>query len=311
MKFTKLGALAMALALLAGDAFAQSRGNLRITGRVLDETGKPIADAQVRAAKRTETKPEIFSAKTNDKGEYSIDGLAAGEWVLEGMKEGIGAKEASATLTDGTRTTTVDITITKAAAPKADPSAEIQASHQQAVQLWQAGKPAEAKKIYEDLLVKYPTVYQLNVPLANIYAEEKNYARAIELMKIAVDKDPANVDWQVLYGEMVLESGDREAGTKLLQAVDITKVKDHRAFTNLAINYINSGKAVEAVDLLTKLIAQFPTEPALLYYRGRAHIAATKLPEAKADLEKFVAAAPAGAPQLADANKLLAQLNKK
>ena len=305
-----LGAFAVAVTLLADGAFAQSRGTLRITGRVLDEAGKPVADAQVRAAKRTEAKPEIFSAKTNEKGEYSIEGLAAGEWVLEGMKEGVGVKEASATLTEGTRTTTVDITIAKAA-PKADPSAEIQTGHQQAIQLWQGGKPAEAKKIYEDLLVKYPNVYQLNVPLANIYADEKNYAKAVALMKIAADKDPANLEWQVLYGELLIESGDKEGGAKLLQAIDITKVKDHRAFTNLAINYINTGKATEAVDLLTKLVAQFPTEPSLLYYRGKAYIVATKLPEAKADLDKFVAAAPPGTPQLEDAKKLLDQLNKK
>ena len=79
---------------------------------------------------------------------------------------------------------------------------------------------------------------------------------------------------------------------------------------NSAINDINTGKADEAVALLTKLIAQFPTDPSLLYYRGRAYIVATKLPEAKADLEKFVAAAPT-APQAADAKRLLEQLNKK
>jgi hypothetical protein len=37
---------------------------------------------------------------------------------------------------------------------------------------------------------------------------------------------------------------------------------------------------------------------------------ATKLPEAKADFEKFVAAAPT-APQAADAKRLLEQLTKK
>jgi hypothetical protein len=48
-----------------------------------------------------------------------------------------------------------------------------------------------------------------------------------------------------------------------------------------------------------------------LYLRGRAYLAATKLPEAKADLEKYVATAPATSAQMADAKKLLDQLNKK
>ena len=108
--FRVLPALALILA-LAATAAAQSRGNLRISGKVLDEAGKPVAEAEVRAAKRGETQPEVFTAKTNDKGEYTINGLAPGEWVLEAAKEGVGVKEASATLTAGVRTTTVDITI--------------------------------------------------------------------------------------------------------------------------------------------------------------------------------------------------------
>ena len=55
-------------------------------------------------------------------------------------------------------------------------------------------------------------------------------------------------------------------------------------------------------------MAQFPTDNSLYYYRGRALIAAKKLPEAKADLEKYVAAAPADARELADAKKILEQL---
>ena len=106
-------------------------------------------------------------------------------------------------------------------------------------------------------------------------------------------------------------AGDKAGAAKVLEAVDLAKARESRPFTNLAINYINDGKGTEAVDLLTKVMARFPEDHTLLYYRGRAYIAATQLPEAKADLEKFVAAAPPGSPQMADARKLLEQLNKK
>jgi predicted Zn-dependent protease len=311
MKFLKTVSTLAIVLLLTASAAAQSRGNLRITGRVLDQTGTPVPDAQVTATRRGDATAEKFSAKTNDKGEYSINNLVAGVWIVRGEKEGIGAQEVDATLADAARTTTVDITI---APPKADPSAEIQAGHQQGIKLWQEGKPAEARKIYIDLLAKYPQVHQLNVPLANIYADEKNFPKAIEHMKIAVDKEPTNVEWKIVYAELLMEGGSKEDAAAILEAIDITQVKDHRAFTNLAINYINVGKepeAMKAVDLMTKLIAQFPTDPSLFYYRAKGYIVATKLPEAKADLEKFVAAAPPNAPQMADAKKLLDQLNKK
>jgi tetratricopeptide (TPR) repeat protein len=306
--FRVLPALALILA-LAATAAAQSRGNLRISGKVLDEAGKPVADAQVRAAKRGETQPEVFTAKTNDKGEYTINGLAAGEWVLEAAKEGVGVKEASATLTAGVRTTTVDITIAKPA-PTVNPSVEISEADKRAIELAQAGKFAEARAIYEELVAKYPSVHGLHVRIATMYAEDKNPAKGLEHVKIALEKEPANVDFKTLQAELMMESGDKAGAAKVLESIDLALVRDPRAFTNMAINHINDGKPAEAIDLLTKLMAQFPNEKSLLYYRGRAYIVATKLPEAKADLEAFVAAAPT-APQAADAKKLLEQLNKK
>jgi len=306
--FRVVTALAIVLAMGVAAA-AQSRGPLRITGKVLDEAGRPVVDAQVRAAKKGETQPEVFTAKTNDKGEYTINGVGPGDWVLEAMKEGVGVQETTATLTAGQRTATVDITIAMPA-PKVDPSVEINAEHQRAIALAQANKIPEARKIYDDLLAKYPTVYQLHAMLANMYAAENNTAKGLEHIRIALEKEPANTDYKLLEAELLMESGDKAGAQKILDAVDLTQVKDPRAFTNLAINHINEGKHAEAIDLLTKLIAQFPNDKALLYYRGRAYIVATKLPEAKADLEAFVAAAPT-APQAADAKKLLEQLNKK
>lgn len=303
-----VSAVLMVLTLATG-AFAQSRGNLRINGRVLDEAGQPVADADVRAAKKGEAQPEVFTAKTNAKGEYSINGLAAGDWILEAMKEGVGVKEASATLNEATRSTTVDFTLAKPT-PKVDPNVDIQTEDKRAIDLARSGKIPEARKIYEDLLQKYPSVYQLHERLATMYATEGNSAKALEHVKIALEKEPENADYKALYGELLIDSGDVPGAEKVLQTVDLAKVQEPRAFVNLAINHINAGKHAEAIDLLTKLIARFPNDKTLLYYRGRAYIVATKLPEAKTDLEAFLAAAPT-APQAADAKKLLDQLTKK
>lgn len=312
MKFFRVIAAPVLMLTMAVGAAAQSRGSQRVTGKVLDEAGKPVVGAQVRAAKKGELKPDVFTAKTNDKGEYTLNGLAAGDWVIEARKEGTGAQEVGASLVAGERTTTVDITIAKPApaAPVVDPSVEIAAEDKRAVELAQAGKIAEARKVYEDLLVKYPEVYGLHMRLAAMYAAESNHQKGLEHIKLALEKEPENVDFTVLQAELMLESGDKEGARVVLDTVDITKIKEPRAFVNSAINDINSGKADNAVALLTKLIAQFPDDPSLFYYRGRAFIVATKLPEAKADLEKFVAAAPTS-PQAADAKRLLEQLNKK
>jgi Flp pilus assembly protein TadD len=80
---------------------------------------------------------------------------------------------------------------------------------------------------------------------------------------------------------------------------------------NAAINQINDGKGLEAVETLNKLAAQFPTNAQIYYYRGRAYLAASKFDEAKADLEKFISMAPADSKDAAEAKKILAQMVKK
>ena len=311
-------ALLMALTLSAA-ASAQSRGKLRLTGKVLNEAGQPVDGADVRAAKKGEAEPEIRATKTNKSGEWTLAGLAAGEWVIEAMKDGVGAT-VTEKLTEDVASKTVTITFGKTAAPGAaapaapDPATEINAADAEAIKLAKEGKIAEARKIYEDLLAKYPTVHQLNAMLAQMYAAENNVAKASEHVKIALEKEPANVDYLMLHAELLMEAGDKEGAQKILDAIDISKIKNPRAFINSAIHKINTGdkvQAEQAVELLTKLMAQFPNDPLLLYLRARAYIAGTKLVEAKADLEKYVATAPPTAQQMADAKKLLEQLNKK
>src|SRR5436190_17964802 len=175
-------ALIVALLLSAG-AFAQSRGALRLSGKVVDEAGQPVDGADVRAAKKGEATPQVFTAKTNKKGEWAIGGIAAGDWVIEAMKEGVGRQEVSETITEAEKTKTVSLTLSSkpggaaAAAAPVDPSVEINAEHAKAIELARAGKIPEARAIYDALLVKYPAVYQLHAMLANMYAAENNAAK--------------------------------------------------------------------------------------------------------------------------------------
>jgi Flp pilus assembly protein TadD len=107
-----------------------------------------------------------------------------------------------------------------------------------------------------------------------------------------------------------MESGDNAGATAILGAIDLKDVKDPYTHINQAIYLINGKKGAEAVDLLTKLMAQFPNTPELYYYRGRAYVVSDKLEDAKTDLEKFVSLAPPTAKEVADAKKILEQIKK-
>jgi predicted Zn-dependent protease len=291
-------ALILLCLLLAGPAMAQPRG--RLTGKILDDQGKPAAGVEVHAVRTGEPAPTV--AKTNEKGEWQMQ-LAVGQWNFEFVKPGFDSQRMSVTVADG-RNPPIEMKLTKTV----DPNVELQEQMKKAVELQQGGKTADARKIIEDLLVKYPTAVRLNAFLAQLYEAEKNYDKAIEYARISVEKEPTEMELKMFLAELLTQKGDKVEAQKVLDAIDMTQVKDPTVFLNQAISSINAGKADEAIATLDKVAKQFPTRSDVFYFRARANIVAKKMAEAKADLEKFVSLAPPDSPQLADAKKLLEQL---
>jgi carboxypeptidase family protein len=297
----------IAAAILASSALAQSRGNARLNGKVVDEQGQPVADVVVKAQMNGQT--EILSGKTDKKGEFRINGLANGEWKVELSKPDLGTTVEMVEVR-GDSAPALNVTLKKGA-PNVDPTAEINAELTRAATIAQSGKIPEARKIYEDLLVKYPSVYQIQGFIARTYAAETppNIPKALEHLKLNMEKEPANVELKLFHAELLMESGDKAASKAILDGIDLTQVKDPYTYINHSINLINDKKGLEAAELLTKLLAQFPTANELYYYRGRAYVSAEKLDEARADLEKFVSLAPT-AKEAADAKKIIDQIKK-
>lgn len=297
--------------LLAGAnaALAQVRGDARVAGKVVDENGQPLEGVEIRAVKTGEK--QVLTGKTNKRGEWMLNALAAGEWNLEFVKDGFDPQRVTIDLDESGNVPSVAVTLAKPAPPPPDPNVEIQAELKRAQGMIEGSQFADARKVYEDLLAKYPSLHQLHRFIASTYAGEKNYDRAIEQMRLLQEKDPENVDVQLLTAELLIEKGDKAEGLKVLESVDITKVKDPFPFINGAITLINDGKPDDAIAWLEKVYKQFPNLIEFYYYRGRAHLAAERVAEARADLEKFVASAPPTARELPDARKVLEQIKEK
>jgi tetratricopeptide (TPR) repeat protein len=297
--------LACALALVAapGVLRAQMSGEASIGGKVVDEQKKPVPDVVVKAQLAGQTPPR--QAKTNNRGDWSINNIGGGIWELEFTKQGFAPQRVTLELKPDQRISSIEVVL---APPAPDPNAEIQAEVKRAAELLQNKQIAEGRKVYETLLAKYPNLHQLHEFIGRTYAVENQFDKAIEHMRVAVEKDPENAQAKVLLGDLLMEKGEKAEAQQLLESVDLAKIEDPAPFINLAITKINDQKIDESIALLEKLIARFPMEPSLLYYRGRAQLAAKKLPEAKADLEKFVAAAMPDARELPDAKRILEQL---
>ena len=290
---------------VATAAAAQGKGPASIKGKIVDDTGKPALDVMVRAAKTGDA--QILETRTTDKGEWEIKGMTPGQWNFEFAKAGFDPQRMEVKIAERGNPP-IEMKLTKSTAPAVDPNVEIQEELKKAMALAQAGKNADARKVIDDVLVKYPAAFRLNAFIATTYQEEKNFDKAIEHQKIVVDKEPADIEMKMFLAELMTAKGDKEGAQKILDSIDITQAKDATMFINQAISAINAGRADDAVALLDKLATQFPTRPDIIYYRARAKIVGKKMVEAKADLEKFVSMAPPDARELPDAKKLLEQL---
>src|SRR4051812_16615858 len=142
------------MALLALPALGQSKGNATLAGKIVDDHGQPVADATVVALMVGQT--ETVSATTDKKGEWKLKNLAEGQWRVEASKEGLETSKQVVEIRNA-KVPMISMTMAKETA-KADPTVEINTAVAHAAELAQGGKIPEARKIYEDLLVKYPSV---------------------------------------------------------------------------------------------------------------------------------------------------------
>ena len=290
---------------------AQNRGKGKAQGKVVDEQGQPLGDVIIAAVLSGTDKP-FQQTKSNNKGEWKVENLAAGKWkIYFGGKQGLEETSVDLEVGESGTLTVPDVKLGK----PVDHDALISGQIQNAAKMLQERNAAGARKIYEDLLAKYPQAQapfraQVHGAIAQTYIADNQAAPALEQLKKALELDPGNTDMQVIYAEMLMQAGDpaqKAEGEKILLGLDVTKVKDPFPYMNVVIGQINAKKPEDALALLNKLMNQFPTDMTLYYYRGRANLAASKLPEAKADLEKFIAASPS-AREAPDAKKILEQM---
>lgn len=312
MSKTGAGAVGAVVFALLFSCAAQAqvwRGMGRVGGKVVDEGGSPIAGVTVRALLPSAGNVGPEPAVSNKKGEWSIGGIARGDWALDFVKEGYETRSVTVSVSEFARLPPMEVALTKAA-PVVDPNAEIKEWLTEAAALVNAKDYEKARAVYERLIAKYPQVYQFHPLMARTYVAENQLDKAIEQLRIALEKSPDNVDVQLLLGNTLIENGNEEEGRRIIESIDITKVKDPVVFVNAGISLMNEGKAAQAWTLFDRVVQGFPDQADGYYYRGLTAVQLGKTSEGVADLEKFVAMAPAGAPELPMAKELLEGLKK-
>lgn len=273
----------------------------RLAGKVTDEQGTPVEGATVKFDLPGSGGTQ---AKTDKKGEWALGGIARGAWNIDFEKAGYEPVHISVTLEELSRVPPIQTTL-KPSAP--DPNQVIQADLVKGAALLNEKKFAEARGIYEAILAKYPQAFQVEPLIARTYYGEKQFDKAIDHLKIAVQKNPEAIENKLLLGNILMEQGRTEEGRQVLASVDDAAVKDPTTFVNVGIGLINQGKPDEARVYFEKAIARFPQSGDAYYYRALVRLQKNDVEGTKADLTKFLELAP-NAPEAAAARKALGQI---
>lgn len=314
------GALAILLGLIAGVAAAQEGlGTGRVTGKVVDETGAPIAGAEIVAASlQSATK---LTAVTDPKGNFAIAGFGTGPWRFTAAKPGYAGAPFDMQVRQLAKNPPVTLTLKKAsgaAAPALDEG--IRKDFEEANRLAVEGRVAEAAAQFESLLSRRPGIYQIHLNAALCYLKLENLEKAKAHFQATLDlvlkdggtyeKDAAASSKALIgLGEAEMRSGELEAATvHFRRALEIAPDDEIIAY-NVAEVLFSAQDVDQAIGYYEQALRIKKDWPKPLYKLGLAHLNKGNYDQALQYLNRFIEVDPEN-PQAAQARSMIETIKK-
>ena len=157
----------------------------RMSGKVTDEEGEPLEGVKVKLNLPGAGGTEL---KTNKKGEFETGAIARGDWQIDFDFSPYEGRRITVSVAELTRTPPVEIKL------KLDVNEAIRVEVIATGDLLSQEKYAEARARHESVLKRYPNAYRLEQYIARTCYLEKNFGEAITHMKIAIEKDPSDIE---------------------------------------------------------------------------------------------------------------------
>jgi tetratricopeptide (TPR) repeat protein len=284
------------MTLLFGAANAFAVGEARLVGKVVDAaTKQPIPEAKI-TLDATEAKTVHQEAKVKKDGSYALfvlDGTV--HYKLVYSAPGYTPFEETVKLKLG-EPNKKDVELTKggavsggvaAAQPSVDPAV---IAYNEGAALANEGKSAEAIAKFEAAIAAKPNFTPAMIALAKTNLKSKNHAKAIEWAKKALEIDDEDTDmWAVLYNAYTA-TGDKAAAAEAQKRLPANAGQ----LFNDAAKLINAGKDTEAEKLLKQAVAADDKLARAYYELGMIYVRSGKSAEAKTNLSKYLELEPSG-----------------
>lgn len=298
--------------LAAPQALAQT-GTAR--GKVMDEQGQPLVDAQIVIEFQGGVTRKI-ETKTNKKGEYTQVGLAPGTYRVTASKEGFQSGYIEQRVNLGEATMLPDMKLRtleaaqKAAAAAGD-SGALAASFRAAAELLQQGKLDEAEAAFKDLQAKNPSIAEVPYNLGIIANRKKDWPSAEGYFKRAIELKPDFGDAYASLAGVYQAMGQPQKAEEVMKAAGEAIGSDPNVLFNQAVLLLNQGKYADAEAIFKQVEAADAKNVEVQYHLATIALNLGKTDECVSRLEKYIASNPTNATNLQTAQGLLAALKPK
>ena len=324
--------VATAVALVAGlvsAPAARAQGTCTALGRVVDGEGSPIPDVQVLLDYKGHVLQK-YRTKTDKNGVFTHVNVYTGPYRITLKKEGVGERSFDYNMQEidrlqqppefkllpprvqvnaapGSGLTPADATPGAAPVDAIQLAGEINA----AMALSREGKGDEAIAAYEGILAKAPGVPLVHYNLGTAYKKKGEPAKAEAAMRRSVELDPRFVEGWIGLATLLAEGGKRDEAIKVVQQGIAANEQSGLLQYALGVLAEGSGDAATAKKAFLEAERLDPQNVETQYHLATVALNQNDKAGAIARLEKFVAAAPAGTPNVDVAKSLLAALQKK
>jgi Flp pilus assembly protein TadD len=322
--------------LLAPAAARAQLDRSTIRGLVVDEQDQPIPGVAIELEFKGESRQKILKKTATDKkGAFIYVGLTPGPWRLSFSKDGFKTFRFETALSSGGISEIPPIKL--AAGPAADaaaagaapagptlppPSSEksgekeaekkkqLGDKYNKAVEAMRAGQGAEAEALFQEVLAEVPGLAEAHHNIGYLHAQRNDIPVAEAEFRKAIELQPQVSDSYLALATLLERSKRGDDAVKLLQDASGTFASDARFQFTLGATAFNQGRSAEAQAAFAKVTELDSANAEAHFYLGSLAVSRNDVPGAVAELEKYVAAAPASAPNVPAAKALIATLKK-
>jgi Tfp pilus assembly protein PilF len=327
-------AIAAGLVLACGILFpapaARAQSLVTAVGRVVDGQGNPIPDVQVLLDYKGPV-VQKYRTKTDKTGKFIHLRVYEGLYRVTLTKDGLGTASFDFVVQEIPSTQLppdLKFVVKAATTPPPPPGSglapastvagapavdlgKVTADLNAAADLAGQGRVDEAVAAYEAIAAAAPQIPLAHYRLAAAYKKKGDTAKAEASFRKSIELDPGFVDGYVSLATLLAESGKREQAIEVVRQGGAANEKSGRLRYALGVLEVGAGNNAAAREAFLKAESLDPQDFATQFQLATVALNMNDRAEAVARLEKYIAAAPPSAPDMAVAKSLLAALQKK